>query len=325
MGNRFKNPADWQQDVSQSVHDYDEWYLAESPGMFAVARDRAVGEVEEALSATEDLRAFGVGALVERPGMLFVARMCISPPMARDRFVSLSGVSKSLVTKMERDGVLPARAHRLGVQLEVMCDFLLPLLDPQLFSWLGEHRAARAAERQKALLIVGERLANARYLTVQRNAQEARQKELLRAYLESEGFEESGDPPFKMPPGTFGFGRNVGVVRDDGERQNLPVDCVVSPLDAKQPLACVELKSAGDYTNPNKRRKEESDKHVALKRTHGDDVVFLLQLFGYFNRPYLGFEASAGIDWAWDHRIDDLATYFGIEQDASDASVGRAA
>jgi len=311
--NRFKSPADWQQDVDQSVHDYDDWYLAESPGMFAEAREQAVIDVEEAMNATDNLRAFGVDSLVARPGMLFVARMCISPPMARDRFVSLSGVSKSLVTKMERHGVIPAGARRLGVQLEVMCDFLLPLLDPQLFCWLVESRAPRTTELHKALLIVGERLANARYLTVLRNAQEARQKELLRAYLEGEGFEESRYPPFEMPSGTFGFGRNVGVVRDDGERQNLPVDCVVSPFNAERPLVCVELKSAGDYTNPNKRRKEESDKHVALKRTHGDGVVFLLQLFGYFNPPYLGFEASAGIDWAWDHRLGDFAMYFGIE------------
>jgi hypothetical protein len=47
--------------------------------------------------------------------------------------------------------------------------------------------------------------------------------------------------------------------------------------------------------------------------TCSDSAVFLLQLFGYFNRPYLGFEAAAGIDWAWDHRLGDLARYFGIE------------
>ncbi len=102
------------------------------------------------------------------------------------------------------------------------------------------------------------------------------------------------------------------MVRADGEPQNLPVDCVVSPLDAKLPLACVELKSAGDFTNVNKRRKEESDKHDALKRAHGQSAVFLLQLFGYFGRSYLGFEAAAGIDWAWDHRLGDLAPHFGI-------------
>jgi hypothetical protein len=163
-------------------------------------------------------------------------------------------------------------------------------------------------------LVVGERLTSAFYLPALRNEQEARQKELMRAYLEGEGFEESLDAPFDMPPGMFGFGRNVRVLREDGEPQNLPVDCVVSPLKAELPLVCVELKSAGDFTNVNKRRKEESDKHDALSRTHGDRAVFLLQLFGYFGRPYLGFEAAVGIDWAWDHRLSDLASYLGITE-----------
>jgi hypothetical protein len=311
--NRLKQPAEWQPDIDRSVAEYDEWYLAESPGMLAEARGRAVAEVEEAMLATDDFRMFGAQALIARPGALFVARMCVSPPMARDRFVGFSGANKSLVTAMERDGVIPARTRQVGMQLQAMCDFLRPLLDPGLFCWLENDRVPTAEERDKALLVVGERLASAFYLPVLRNAWEAKQKELLRAYLEGEGFAESRDSPFEMPPGTFGFGRSVRVVREDGEPQNLPVDCVVSPLDAQRPLACVELKSADDFTNVNKRRKEESDKYDALKRAHGDDAVFLLQLCGYFGHSYLGFEAAAGIDWAWDHRLGDLAWYFGIE------------
>jgi hypothetical protein len=197
-----------------------------------------------------------------------------------------------------------------------MCDFLCPLLDPVLFRWLGDDRAPTAEERDRATLVIGERLASAFYLPVLRNAQEARQRELLRAYLEGEGLRESQARPFEMPRGTFCFGRDVKVIRGDGAPQKLPVDCVVAPLDEQLPLACVELKSAGDYTNVNKRRKEESDKSEALRRAHGDDAVFLLQLFGYFGHPYLGFEAAAGIDWAWDHRLGDLAPYFGITQES---------
>jgi hypothetical protein len=312
VANRFRDPTEWQPDIDRSVAEYDEWYLAESPGMFAEARGRAVVEVEEAMRATDDFKMFDADTLLARPGALFVARMCVSPPMARDRFVGFSGANKSLVTTMEREGVIPAKARRLRMQLQVMCDFLQPLLDPGLFRWLEDNRAPTAEERDKALLVIGERLAIAFYLPALRNAQEAKQKELIRAYLETEGLEESPHTPFEMPPGTFCFGRNVRVVREDGEPQNLPVDCVVAPLDAELPLACIELKSAGDFTNVNKRRKEESNKHDALKRAHGDSTVFLLQLFGYFGRPYLGFEAAVGIDWAWDHRLSDLAPYLGI-------------
>jgi len=312
MSNILGNPTEWQPDIDRSVAEYDEWYLAESPGMFAHARGRAVIEVEEAMQPTDNFRRLDADALRTRPSLLFVARMCVSPPMARARFVGFSGVNANLVTVMERDGAIPAKTRRLQMQLEVMCDFLQPLLDPGLFRWLEKNRAPTADELDRALLVVGERLTMAFYLPALRNAQEARQKDLIRAYLEGEGFEESFVPPFKMPPGTFGFGRNVPVLREDEERQNLPIDCVASPFDADLPLACIELKSAGDFTNVNKRRKEESDKHEALRRTYGNSVVFLLQLFGYFNRPYLGFEAASGIDWAWDHRLDDLAPYLGI-------------
>ncbi len=209
MANRLRDPVEWQPDVAQSVAEYDEWYLAESPGMFAEARGRAVVEVEEAMRATDDFRMFDADALVTRPGALFVARMCVSPPMARDRFVGFSGANKSLVTAMEREGVIPLRARRVHMQLQVMCDFLRPLFDPGLFCWLDESRAPTAAERDRALLVTGERLASAFYLPALRNAQEARQKELLRDYLEGEGLQESREPQFDMPPGTFGFGRNV--------------------------------------------------------------------------------------------------------------------
>lgn len=313
MANWLSDHAEWQPDIDQSVAEYDEWYLAESPGMFADARGRAVVEVAEAMQATDDFRAFDADSLIARPGALFVARMCVSPPMARDRFVGFSGANKSLVTAMERAGAIPARVRRLDMQLQVMCGFLRPLLDPGLFCWLKDNRAPTAEERDKALLVIGERLATAFYLPALRNAQEARQKELMRAYLEGEEFEESFELPFEMPPGTFCFARNVRVVRADGQPQNLPVDCIVSPLDVGLPQACIEMKSAGDFTNVNKRRKEESNKHDALKRAHDDRAVFLLQLFGYFDHPYLGFEAAAGIDWAWDHRLSDLAPYLGIK------------
>lgn len=43
-----------------------------------------------------------------------------------------------------------------------------------------------------------------------------------------------------------------------------------------------------------------------LQATYGADVVFVLFLCGYFGSDYLGYEAAEGIDWVWEHRIDDL-------------------
>ena len=65
----------------------------------------------------------------------------------------------------------------------------------------------------------------------------------------------------------------------------------------------------GDFTNVNKRRKEEAAKMNQLRRTYGDNVRYILFLCGYFDSGYLGYEAAEGIDWVWEHRIDDLAEF----------------
>jgi hypothetical protein len=56
----------------------------------------------------------------------------------------------------------------------------------------------------------------------------------------------------------------------------------------------------------NKRRKEEATKMVQLRETFGSSVEFVLFLCGYFDGGYLGYEATEGIDWIWEHRIGDL-------------------
>jgi type II restriction enzyme len=90
---------------------------------------------------------------------------------------------------------------------------------------------------------------------------------------------------------------------------NITIDVVVQPKKPRKdrlPIL-IEAKSAGDFTNTNKRRKEEATKIRQLQATYGKGVVFVLFLCGYFGSDYLGYEAAEGIDWVWEHRIDDLA------------------
>jgi len=92
---------------------------------------------------------------------------------------------------------------------------------------------------------------------------------------------------------------------------NLPVDAVVMPKRAwkgELPLL-IEAKSAGDFTNVNKRRKEEAAKMGQLRVTYGANVRFILFLCGYFDSGYLGYEAAEGIDWVWEHRINELSKF----------------
>jgi type II restriction enzyme len=113
-----------------------------------------------------------------------------------------------------------------------------------------------------------------------------------------------------MEPGTFTFRMNVLVKspQENGKAVRIPVDAVIQPLHARVqhlPLL-IEAKSAGDFTNVNKRRKEEATKMIMLRATYGQDVSFVLLLCGYFDAAYLGFEAAEGIDWIWEHRIDEI-------------------
>ena len=312
MRNRDKSSETWQPDIERSVAAYNEWYHAHSPRIWADARGRAVDLAARAMDETGNFRELAPDALQALPCGLAVARAAVSPMMARDRLIGFTGANANLVRSMEVDNSIPPRTRGVQGQLERLATFLATKLDPGLFPWIEEGRNPTPTEREKALLVIGERLTRAFYDPELRNEQERRQKALLRAYLQALSFRESSSAAFALPPGTFGMGRNVVGIRDDEARQNVPTDCVIRPERPDLPLVCLEMKSAGDFTNVNKRRKEESDKHAALRRTHGVKIVMLLQLFGYFDRGYLAFEAAAALDWAWDHRLDDLKPYLGF-------------
>jgi len=92
---------------------------------------------------------------------------------------------------------------------------------------------------------------------------------------------------------------NILGLKENRESVNIPVDVVVIPKKAKPkdlPLL-IEAKSAGDFTNTNKRRKEEATKVSQLRRRHAAGVRYILFLCGYFDSGYLGYEAAEGIDW----------------------------
>ena len=57
------------------------------------------------------------------------------------------------------------------------------------------------------------------------------------------------------------------------------------------------------------RRKEEAPRWSQLRQSCGADVRYILFLCGYFDSGYLGYEAAEGIDWVWEHRIEDLEEF----------------
>ena len=317
--NRDKPLDRWTLDIARSVAMYNDWFTRFAPEAYRAARVRAAREVEDTLLATRHLADVGPQVLKARPGVLPTLRMATCPPLAVDRLIGLAGVPRSLVEAMEQ-GELPARPSgaRLDDELRRIAGVVARLADPDIVVWRARGDVPTAEERRRAATIVADRLCGAVAGSIIRNAQERRQLAVLGGWLEARGYRHllagEGTRLRSMPPGTFGFRLNVPVDRrqDDGtvRKVNVPVNVVVMPKAAQAgelPLL-VETKSAGDFANVNKRRKEDAARASQLRHTYGAERVrYILFLCGYFDTGYLGYAAAEGIDWVWEHRIDDLA------------------
>ena len=310
-------PHLWKADIALSVDMYNDWFMKFAPVAFRDTRIKVTKDVEETLHRTVNLTDITPALLREHPGALPTLRMSTCPPIAVDRLVGLAGVSKNLVGCMD-EGKLPPRMApaALHADLEKIGSNIERMADPDIFVWLESNRAPTEPEVHRAATIVADRLTNADANPIIRNAQEKRQLAAIGAWLEGRGYKRlpEGIKFDAMPAGTYSFRLNVPV-RAEGATStvNIPVDTAVMPLTAKAgtlPLM-IEAKSAGDFTNTNKRRKEEAQKINQLRHTFESGVRFVLFLCGYFDSGYLGYEAAEGIDWVWEHRIDDLA-HFGL-------------
>lgn len=316
--NRTK-PDRWKNDTALSVDMYNDWFMKFAPAAYRATRIKTTVDVVSTLQKTANLTDVSPAVLEREPSVLPALRMSTCPPLAVDRLIGLTDVSKNLVGNME-DGKIPPRmtASDLVSDLQKIGVIIEKMADPDIFVWLGRKNApATEAEIHRAATIVADRLCGAVANPIIRNAQEKRQLAALEAWLTNRGYKPL-PPKIKfsaMPAGTFSFRLNVPVKLEEDALPtiNIPVDAVVMPLNAKKgslPLL-IEAKSAGDFTNVNKRRKEEAVKMSQLRVTYGKDVRFILFLCGYFDSGYLGYEAAEGIDWVWEHRIDELAE-FGI-------------
>jgi hypothetical protein len=310
-------PHLWKADIALSVDMYNDWFMEFAPATFRETRIKAIKDVEETLSRTYNYGPLGPAVLREYPSALPTLRMTTCPPLAVDRLIGLAGVSKNLVGCME-EGKLPSRMPfaALNSELDKIGMIITRMVDPDIFVWLGAGRAATDAEMHRAATIVADRLTSANANPIIRNAQERRQLAAIAAWLEGRGYKRlsEGIRYNAMPAGTYSFRLNVPVKAEGGTSTvNIPVDTAVMPFGARLgdlPLM-IEAKSAGDFTNTNKRRKEEAQKVNQLRHTFGQDVRFILFLCGYFDCGYLGYEAGEGIDWVWEHRINDLGSILG--------------
>ena len=308
----------WKEDIRQSVDMYNDWFMRMAPEAYQTTRVKTTRDVEATLKATKNLTYIGVDLLKAKPSMLPSLRMSTCPPLAVDRLIGLAGVSENLVKVMEKDHKMPSRMPRreLDNDLAKIGEIIQNMADPDIFVWLERDDDPSKQELYRAATIVADRLCGAIANPIVRNAQEKRQLAAISEWLTALGYQRlligDGTKHEEMRPGTFSFRFNMPVEQEGtGKAINMPVDAVVMPKTAKAgelPLL-IEAKSAGDFANVNKRRKEEATKVNQLRRTYGQDVRFILFLCGYFDSGYLGYEAAEGIDWVWEHRIGDLSEF----------------
>ena len=311
-------PQNWKADIAQSVDFYNDWFIRFAPKAYRTVRVKTTKSVEHALKCTDNLMNITPNMLVQNPSVLPILRMATAPPIARDRLIGLSQTSPNLVKSMEIENRIPPRMSRAAVnnELQKICEIFIQLADIYIFPWMINAQSPTNVEVHRAATIVADRLCGSMANPIIRNAQEQRQLAAIEKWLKKRGYSHLMPKERinfdEMQPGTFTFRLNVPItLKNNGNQVNIPVDAVIMPFGPQRsslPLL-IEAKSAGDFTNPNKRRKEEATKVAQLKNNYGDDVRFVLFLCGYFDSGYLGYEAAEDIDWIWEHRIDDLAKF----------------
>lgn len=317
MGVNRDKPDLWKEDISRSVDMYNDWFINFAPEAFRSVRIGTTRDVEAALRATENHTRIRTAILKENPSILPALRMSTCPPLAVDRLIGLAGVSGNLVHSMEL-GKLPPHLPGLELenQLERICRIIEKMADPDIFVWLNREKKPARKEIYRAATIVADRLCCSVANPIISNAQEKRQLAGIAAWLDSRGYKKLAPGEAvnfnAMPSGSYAFHLNVPVAQgDSGKTINIPIDAVIMPKKASStdmPLL-IEAKSAGDFRNVNKRPKEEATKVTRLRYTYGERIASILFLCGYFDGGYLGYEAAEGIDWVWEHRIDDLAGF----------------
>lgn len=312
--NRDK-PDRWKEDVAASVDMYNQWFMDFAPDAFRTTRIQTTADVEKTLAATENLTNIQPDKLRDLPASLPTLRMSTCPPLAVDRLIGLAGVPTNLVKTMDSKGRLPPRMddNVVNEALKKITAIIERMADPDIFVWLNRKAPPTKSETHRAATIVADRLCGAVANPIIRNAQEKRQLAAIQVWLETRGYQPvelgAGTKFDAMTPGTFSFRMNVPVTLESGTHTvNIPVDAVIMPKTSKRGTLPIffEAKSAGDFTNTNKRRKEEAVKMSQLRSTYGKKIQFNLFLCGYFDTGYLGYEAAEGIDWVWEHRIDDF-------------------
>jgi hypothetical protein len=191
---------------------------------------------------------------------------------------------------------------------------LMRLADREIFPWLDNGFHLTGSQIRRAAMIVADRFCIADADTLLRTAQKQRQVSALTRWLEARGYRRN-EPPRRlglepMSPGTYALDLTVPVLAtEDVAKGLIPIDMALMPMSAAPhalPIL-VEVRSLTAAAGTPKRRAADATRAAALRNTYGPGLCLLLVLCGYLDSGYLGALAAEGIDWVWEHRIDDLS------------------
>jgi hypothetical protein len=297
-------PQLWRPDLTAAALTHRRWLLEQGQLAYRQAREDAVLEVESFLSRSEELRVLAPGLLLEAPALLTTMRMSTAPTLARERLAVLAQTERSVITALER-GRLPARisGSELDRSLERICDVVTAFLDPDLFPWVLPGRAPSDVERARASLVVADRRCDAVADQILRQAQRTHQQQLLSSWLCERGYRpvSAVDPDLtSLSPGSFYLGQVTvsGPLAAGGMR----ADAVIQPLRARTAKTVVIKGSV----NPESARADRYPFGPTRIGREDPDLRLLLLLGGSADDAYLRAKAAEGMDWIWEHRVEDL-------------------
>ncbi len=279
-----------------------------APTSFISSRKEAQNQVRSAFSQTDNLTKIKPEILLDHPQILSTLRMATTPPLAVDRLAGLSYVTGNLIKSLESNKTVKGISFS-SKELSSICDIIKRLLDRGLMPWISNATKPSPEVLRRAIYVIADRLTGSLANPIIRNAQEKRQFSCLSTFLNKKGYQLCETSNFEdLFPGSYSFHVNIPVNIMDTKKINISIDVVIkskNQIQSELPIL-IECKSAGDFTNTNKRRKEEAIKIAQLRENFGHNVNYILFLCGYFDAGYLGYEAAEGIDWVWEHRISDF-------------------
>lgn len=301
-------PQRWKKDIEISIDQFNNWFMESAPVSFITSRKEAQEQVKRTFSLTKNLTQISTKVVLENPDILPTLRMATTPPLAVDRLAGLAYIKRTFIKSLENNKI-PKGIEASNKNLISICEIINKLLDKDLLPWTNNGLKPSPEILRRAIYVVADRLTGSLSNPIIRSAQEKRQFSSIYTFLNDRGYKlcETGHLD-DLIPGSFAFHINIPVNIHNLKPTNISIDVVIKPYNSSNkdfPLL-IECKSAGDFTNTNKRRKEEATKITQLRETYGNGIPYILFLCGYFDAGYLGYEAAEGIDWIWEHRISDF-------------------